>query len=241
MQREERSSWLLAETRRCEPDRYLCALLAPPERRDALLALALLHHELARIPDIVSQPMAGMIRLQWWREALDELAAARPARRHPVVEALAPPLAAGLVEPEALHGLIDAREAALERLPAELGALESYAATTSGALQSVVYGALGGRDPVEARAAALIGTAYGLARLGDALAGEARADETMAALLDELRARVAERRSQGRNLARRPARPLIAAFLPASLVESGTSPSPWAPLPLALRWLLRRP
>ena len=241
MQREERSSWLLAEARRCEPDRYLCALLAPPERRDALLALALLHHELARIPEIVSQPMAGMIRLQWWREALDEVAAARPARRHPVVEALAPPLAAGLVEPAALHGLIDAREPALERLPAELGALERYAATTSGALQSIVYGALGGRDPAEARAAAMIGTAYGLAGLGDALAREAAADESIAALLDQRRTRVKECRSEGRRLARLPARPLIAAFLPASLVGSGAAPPPWAPLTLAIRWLLRRP
>ena len=143
-------SYLLDEARRHDPDRFLCALLAPAERRDALLTLLLFNHALARIPEIVSQPMAGMIRLQWWRDALGELESGQPARRHPVVEALSVVLAGGLVEPAALHALIDAREPALERIPPEAGALETYAATTSGALQSLAYAALGGRAAAEA-------------------------------------------------------------------------------------------
>ena len=72
---DEGSSYLLAETKRRDPDRYLCALFAPADRRDSVLALVLFNDELARIPIVVTQPMTGLIRLQWWRDALDELAA----------------------------------------------------------------------------------------------------------------------------------------------------------------------
>ena len=57
MQPEDRTAYLLREARSHDPDRYLCALLAPADRREALLALTLFNHELARIPDIVTQPV----------------------------------------------------------------------------------------------------------------------------------------------------------------------------------------
>ena len=110
----EGSSYLLAETKRRDPDRYLCALFAPADRRDSVLALVLFNGELARIPTAVTQPMTGLIRLQWWRDALDELAAGGRPRRHPVVEALADLLVKGHAVPHALHAMIDAREPALD-------------------------------------------------------------------------------------------------------------------------------
>ena len=255
---EDRPAYLLDEVRRHDPDRYLCALLAPADRRDALLTLALFNHELARIPQIVSQPMAGMIRLQWWREALDELASGQPARRHPVVEALSVVLAAGLVEPDGLHALIDAREPALERIAPETEALERYAATTSGALQAMCYAALGGRLPAEAEGAAAIGTAFGLVGLADAVRGEAersgepRSGEAMAPLRAAVRARATDLLRAGRAGAGRPARRHMAAFLPAALTDAyldrldreptaGPALPAAMPLLLAARALARRP
>ena len=62
-------------------DRYLSALFAPACRREALFALIAFNHEIARIPEAVSEPMLGRIRLQWWREVLEAVYAgrARPA------------------------------------------------------------------------------------------------------------------------------------------------------------------
>ena len=88
MEQAARLDYLLAETQRLDPDRYLCALFAPADRREPLLALAVLGRQLARVPHIVTQPMAGLIRYQWWRDAIDEAAAGRP-REQPVVEGLA--------------------------------------------------------------------------------------------------------------------------------------------------------
>jgi phytoene synthase len=251
---DDRSAHLLTEARRHDPDRYLCALLAPAARREAVLTLILFNHELARIPDIVTQPMAGMIRLQWWREAIDELAGGRPARRHPVVDALGAVLAEGVAAPDALHALIDAREPALEPIAPELGALESYAAATSGALQALIYAALGGTDPALARAAREIGAALGLVRLADAVRGEAEtapaAQEATAALRLAARARAAALLHAGRDGAGRPPRDQMAAFLPAGLTDAylrqlangAELRRPAAmPLLLAARSVLRRP
>ena len=41
---DDDAAFLAAEARRHDPDRYLCALLAPPDRRGAVLALVLINH-----------------------------------------------------------------------------------------------------------------------------------------------------------------------------------------------------
>lgn len=241
---DERSAYLLAEARRHDPDRYLCALFAPADAREHLLALTLFNHELARIPEMVTQPMAGMIRLQWWRDALDEIAAGRPPRQHPVVEAVAQLLATGRVSPNALYALIDAREPALEAPVPALDWLERYAAGTGGELARVWYGALGGSSPLEADAAGTIGTAYTLAGLDRALRLETLLGQDAAGMARlrtlgaEMRRRAAELSADGRRQAGRPARALMAAFLLAVLVPGR---GPLAPLAMAARVWLRRP
>jgi len=62
-----------AELRRGDRDRFLTALFAPADRREALFALYAFNLELARIRESVSQPMLGLIRLQWWRDGLDAI------------------------------------------------------------------------------------------------------------------------------------------------------------------------
>jgi phytoene/squalene synthetase len=255
---EERSAYLVREARAGDPDRYLCALLAPADRRDALLTLILFNHELARIPDIVSQPMAGMIRLEWWREALDELMAGGPPRPHPVLEALAGLLADGHAAPQALHALIDARESALERMAPDAASLEAYAIATSGQLARIWYAALGGRSSAQADGAAEIGTAFGLVGIAAALQPEAArntdsgAAKVAAPLTEALQRRAADRLRDGRRRAGRPAREHMSAFLPGALADfyirsfrrrpsANPTRAASAPLWLAARTLLRWP
>ena len=69
---------IAALVRRHDPDRFLTALFAPPERRDALLTLYAFNHELARAREVVSEPPLALIRLQWWREVVE--GAAPPPR-----------------------------------------------------------------------------------------------------------------------------------------------------------------
>lgn len=56
--------------RQADRDRYLAALFAPAEHRNALFALYAFNIEIARVRDLAREPMPGEIRLQWWREVL---------------------------------------------------------------------------------------------------------------------------------------------------------------------------
>lgn len=60
-----------AAARNHDPDRYVAALLAPRSVRADLVTLAALTGELARIGRMVREPMLAAMRLQWWRDALE--------------------------------------------------------------------------------------------------------------------------------------------------------------------------
>lgn len=80
--------------RRNDEDLWLSWRYADPADAPALAALFALHIEVRRVPLAVSEPPLGEIRLQWWREALEEAAQPpgvqpeKPVRAHPVVAAL---------------------------------------------------------------------------------------------------------------------------------------------------------
>ncbi len=164
---------LAAEARRHDPDRWLCALFVSAEHRDACMALLLLNHELARIPDVVIQPPAGLIRCQWWRDAIIEAAAGQP-RAQPIIRALAVPLAECRLDPAELLAMIDAREHDLDHLaPEDPAALECYAAATAGTLQACTARLLGA-DAQEIETVRTLGAAFGLIGIVRATASLAR-------------------------------------------------------------------
>ncbi|MGZ5895708.1 MAG: squalene/phytoene synthase family protein [Xanthobacteraceae bacterium] len=53
-----------------DKDRFLATLFAPADRRKYLLALYAFALEIGRVKYLVHEPMAGIIRLQWWRDAV---------------------------------------------------------------------------------------------------------------------------------------------------------------------------
>lgn len=156
-------------------DRYRVALLAPPEAREAQFAVIAFNYEIARVRELVSEPVLGQIRLQWWREAIGEIYAGRQ-RRHEVVEPLGDAVRRHALSRDHFDRLIDARERDLDDGPFDtLAELESYAAATAVpvirlALQSVGQG--DGGAPAEA--AVHIGTAWALTGLLRAVPHHAR-------------------------------------------------------------------
>ncbi|MBR0674035.1 phytoene/squalene synthase family protein, partial [Neoroseomonas soli] len=146
-----------------DPDRYLCALFAPAEKREAIFALIALNHELARAREAAANPMAALIRLQWWRDAVEEAGTGRPPRRHEVAEPLHAAITAGLLDPEGLLALVDAREAEAEEdgLATE-EAFVAWLRGTAGGWSAVAGRALGASAD-EAEVLRALGAAYGLA------------------------------------------------------------------------------
>jgi phytoene synthase len=161
-----RDSALAAALRRHDRDRYQTALFAPVERRAALFALYAFNYEVARIREYVREPMLGLIRLQWWRDALDEIYAGKQPRRHEVATPLAAAITTHHLSKTHFATLLDARARDMEDAPPEsLAALEAYVAGTSGALNLLALEVLGIGDARAADAARAAGIAYALTGL----------------------------------------------------------------------------
>jgi len=152
--------------RRCDRERFVTALFAKAEQREGLMVLYAFNAEVARVRESVREPLAGDIRLQWWR---DVIAGARPEdeiARHPVAAPLRHLVAGGILPAVRLERILDGRERDLAAEPfADLAELESYAEATSGQLSQAALAVLGvgGGDTVAAAGA--VGTAFALAGL----------------------------------------------------------------------------
>ncbi len=152
-----------ALARAVDYDRYLSAVFAPGARREALFALIAFNHEIARIPEAVSEPMLGRIRLQWWREVLDAVYAREPTRRHEVAVPLADAIRSCRLDRAPFDALLEAREEDLESEgPADLAALERYAAATGGSLAELMVRACGADSGPALEAGRQVGTAWAL-------------------------------------------------------------------------------
>lgn len=147
--------------RRVDPDRWLATrFIADAAARADMIALYGLNYELARVAGGVSNALMGEIRLTWWREAMEEIAAGKAPRKHPNVEALA---ASGF-DPSALAVLTDARFVDLDEGPLkDEAAVLAYIDGTAGALAVLAARRLDSRaDPHAVKGAA---RAWGLAGL----------------------------------------------------------------------------
>jgi NADH dehydrogenase [ubiquinone] 1 alpha subcomplex assembly factor 6 len=165
-----------ALVRQHDRDRYQTALFASPVPREALFALYAFNYEIARIPESVTQPMLGQIRLQWWREVIDAAYAGATPRAHVVAAPLTAVIREAALTRSLLEQMIDGRERDLaSEPPATLAALEDYAQATSANLAQLALEALGVREPVAVAAARDIGIAYGLIGLLRAAPFHARA------------------------------------------------------------------
>lgn len=164
--------------RRSDRDRFLLALLAPPDRREALLTLFAWNVEVARVPDLVSEPMTGLLRLQYWRDVLTSHDPAAAARGHPVGEALVREVLPHLGAEER-SGLIDSLEARADDLPpdppADVAAARRLATRTAGRMAHLGVVLLGATDADSRAAAEAAGTAWGLLVLARGVAAQVTA------------------------------------------------------------------
>jgi phytoene synthase len=154
---------LAAFARTHDPDRFLCALFAPAARRAGLFALIGFNHELARAREAASNPVAALIRLQWWREAVEAAAAGAAPRRHEVAAPLHAAIASGALDAPALLAMIEAREAEAhaDGLATEADFV-AFLRGTAGGWSAAAGGALGA-DAAAREVLRALGAAYGLA------------------------------------------------------------------------------
>ncbi len=148
-----------------EPDRYFAATLAPAVIRYDLITLAAFAAELANIPMQVREPLAGEIRLQWWRDAL-AANGAEAAAGHPVAVPLRAAIERYALPAAILDAIIDSHADTLHGdRPADEAALVAHLSAREGGLFQLAARIAGAEENGDvwqiARAA---GTAYGISR-----------------------------------------------------------------------------
>ncbi len=161
-QRRRDTEAAAAVVRQHDRDRYWSALFAPSAKRPGLLALYGFNAELDHILAFVSEPMAGQIRLQWWRDAVD-LATPGARTGNPVADALSAAIFEHTLPKDRLTGMVDARVPVLfGDSPADERAMKASMRETEGAVFEVAAAILGDRSEAAREAAAHAGVAYGL-------------------------------------------------------------------------------
>lgn len=157
--------------RRHDRDRFLTVQFAPAEARAGLYALYAFNHEVARAPESTNEPLLARMRVQWWADAMDGIVQGQPPD-HPVARALGVLAERGVLERTTLDALIDARasDAAGERSPADMNALEDYLDATAAGLGALALAAIDPDAGAGARRAVRhAGLAWGLTGLLRAL------------------------------------------------------------------------
>jgi len=152
------------DVRRHDRDRFVLSLFAPSEAREALFTLYAFNLEIARVRELVTEPLLGRIRLQWWRDMIERLFDGASGVEHPAAVELGKVIRAHGLSRQPFDQLLQARETDLEPAPpADLAELETYAAGTSASLQMSALEILGAGQSEAARAAARhVGIAWAL-------------------------------------------------------------------------------
>ncbi|KAI1410530.1 Squalene/phytoene synthase [Hypoxylon sp. FL1857] len=134
---EKAREYCVAQLRQSDYDSYLIRNLLPRSRQDAYDALRAFNLELVRLPELVSNPTIGQMRMQFWRDAVNNTFAGKPPKEPIMI--LLYKVVSGLAEiggtPSSikfwLQRLINTREKYMDNRPfASLSSLEEYAENT---------------------------------------------------------------------------------------------------------------
>ncbi|MES2916192.1 MAG: squalene/phytoene synthase family protein [Pseudomonadota bacterium] len=135
--------------RRGDPDRFLAVMAAPVEARAQLLPLYAFNLEVARAPWVTEEPLIAEMRLQWWRDVVEN-AASGAARAHEVAGPLHDLIRDFGLPVEVLDRLIAARRWDIAREPHPgPDDLAAYLDDTGAGLMWLAARALGAPDGSE--------------------------------------------------------------------------------------------
>ncbi|PBP18552.1 hypothetical protein BUE80_DR010687 [Diplocarpon rosae] len=151
---------------------YTLQTFIPPSARDAYLSIRALNVELARIPDLVSTPTVGALRMQFWRDNLTRTFASTPPKEpvaillHQALQALQerhPGISTNIMKVWFMK-VINAREQYMDNRPyTSLNELEAYAENTYSTLMYLTLAALPLHSMAADHVASHIGKATGIA------------------------------------------------------------------------------
>lgn len=128
-------------------DRFLLSLFLNADVREDVWAVLAYNHEISKTREVVSESTLGLIRLQWWRDAIKGIYEEGQVLEHEVVKPLADAIKRHDLPREAFDKLAYAREFDLEDvMPANLEGLMNYADFTTTPLMDLIL-KISGEEP----------------------------------------------------------------------------------------------
>ncbi|WP_157405615.1 squalene/phytoene synthase family protein [Asticcacaulis benevestitus] len=100
-----------------EDIRLACAFIPEANKRADILVLFAFLETLRDIPERVTDPLMGEIRLRWWFEAIEEIDQGRAVRYHPLTEALKAIIERYKQAPKDFFNLIEGQMPLLDKGP----------------------------------------------------------------------------------------------------------------------------
>jgi phytoene synthase len=144
---------------------YASSLFLPPQQRRAVLALYAFNVEISRVRELVSQPLPGEIRLQWWTDMLAGIGRGG-TEGNPVAAELKLIIGHWELPVERLSRLVEEHQFDLYNDPMPtMAALESYINDTFSTLFSLAAEITGWQVPEIEHLARHAGLAQGMARV----------------------------------------------------------------------------
>ncbi|KAM9626375.1 NADH dehydrogenase (ubiquinone) complex I, assembly factor 6 isoform 2-T2 [Trichechus inunguis] len=141
---------------------YLCSLLLPAESRSAAFALRAFNVELAQVKDSVSEKTIGLMRMQFWKNTVEDIYCDNPPQQ-PVAIELWKAIKRHNLTKRWLMKIIDEREKNLDdKAYRNIQELETYAENTQSSLLYLTLEILGVKDLHADHAASHIGKAQGI-------------------------------------------------------------------------------
>ncbi len=197
---------------------------APADKRAALLVVYAFNLEIARVPWITTEPVMAEMRLQWWADTIDAMAAGHAPLAHDVAAPLAQLVRKSALPVTPMLDLIAARQRDIDPAPMANDALEHYIGATAGNVMWLAASTLGAparaEAPVRDFAFASGVAALFLAAPALAAAGRPRfAEDAVAKLAECALARVARARAARRNIPKSVAPALRAGWMTVPLLR----------------------
>ncbi|KAG0434901.1 hypothetical protein HPB47_018795, partial [Ixodes persulcatus] len=149
--------------RKHDHENYLCSLLLPDDGRRTAFAVRALNVELAQIRDVVSRPDIGLMRLQFWTDALERIYKGS-APEQPVAQELAAVIRLRKLSKHWLSRLIESRRES-DKAHTSLEEAEEYAERSVSPVLYLTLQSMGVQDLNCDHVASHVGKLQGLTNL----------------------------------------------------------------------------
>ncbi|XP_075559661.1 NADH dehydrogenase (ubiquinone) complex I, assembly factor 6 homolog sicily isoform X2 [Dermacentor variabilis] len=159
------AAYCMDQVKQYDYENYLCSLLLPAGLRRSAFAIRAFNVELAQIRDIVSRADIGLMRIRFWKDAVEMVYKGNPPE-HPVAQELSMMVQSKQLSRHWISRMIESRESILSDKPhSTVNELEEYAEKSVSSTLYFILQAMGVQDVACDHVASHIGKLQGLTNL----------------------------------------------------------------------------